>query len=143
MRRRLAFPPVRRAVVTGLFSVGGLSILCHACAPVGGAASRASGVAYAAQPVSFQSSTAAQPLSNKGNSAHARAVLGSDTVELADLQQRFTAVADHVAPSVVAISASVCAVDSDDAVRSEELNGQRLQSILDRVTRTVGTGMVI
>src|SRR5205814_4178655 len=62
---------------------------------------------------------------------------------LAELQEHFSALADRLAPAVVAVSASVSAVDSDDANRSEELNGQRLRSILDRVTRTVGTGMII
>ena len=65
------------------------------------------------------------------------------TLELTDLESRFTAVANQVAPSVVAISAAVGAVDSDDALRSTTLNGQKLDSVLQHITRTVGTGFVI
>lgn len=48
-----------------------------------------------------------------------------------------------MAPSVVAISAAIAPVDADDALRSEDLNAQKLDTILARVTRTVGTGFVI
>ena len=48
-----------------------------------------------------------------------------------------------MAPSVVAISAAVAPVDADDALRSEDLNAQKLDAILTHVTRTVGTGFVI
>src|SRR5206468_10528036 len=74
--------------------------------------------------------------------AHIR-IQPNDTLDLAGLENRFSAVADRVAPSVVAISASISPVDTDDAIQSDQLNGQRLRSILDRVTRTVGTGLVI
>ena len=67
----------------------------------------------------------------------------NDTLELTGLEKSFAAVADRVAPSVVAISASVSAVDGDDAVQADQLNSQRLRSILDRVTRTVGTGLIV
>jgi serine protease Do len=65
------------------------------------------------------------------------------TIRLADLQDQFQAVADRVAPSVVAVSASVSAADSDDAVRSDSLNGEKLEGLLNRATRTVGSGFVI
>src|SRR5205823_6249618 len=65
----------------------------------------------------------------------------SDTLALANLQDQFTAVADRVAPSVVAISASVNYIDSDELVG--ELSPQRLRAALDGVTRTVGTGLII
>ena len=44
---------------------------------------------------------------------------------------------------MVAISASVTAVDADDAVRSDDMSTQKLSSILDHVTRTVGTGFFV
>jgi serine protease Do len=72
-----------------------------------------------------------------------RAVQASDTLDLTGLQARFEAIAKSVSPSVVAISASVADTNSDDALRSDEMNGQKLEHILDKVVRTVGTGFVI
>ena len=66
-----------------------------------------------------------------------------ETLQLANLEQHFQRVAQRVAPSVVAISAAINPVDSDDALRSDELNARKLDNLLDRVTRTVGTGFVI
>lgn len=72
------------------------------------------------------------------------AIDAADTFELAGLQQQFESVARRVSPSVVAISAAVRnPADSDGAHRSEDLNPQKLQDILDKTTRTVGTGFVI
>src|SRR3954453_750266 len=65
------------------------------------------------------------------------------TLDLTGLQQQFAAVADRVSPAVVAISASCTIVDSDDALRSDSLNPQKLDSILSKTTRTVGTGFII
>lgn len=65
------------------------------------------------------------------------------TLDLADLEEKFQAITRRVAPSVVAISASFNRPDSDDILRSEEMNADKLQSILDRSTRTVGTGFII
>jgi serine protease Do len=70
-------------------------------------------------------------------------VTAASTLDLTGLQRQFSAVADHVSPAVVAISASCTAVDSDDALRSENLNPQKLDSILSKTTRTVGTGFII
>ncbi|MGH7178885.1 MAG: S1C family serine protease, partial [Tepidisphaeraceae bacterium] len=61
----------------------------------------------------------------------------------AQLQSQFQKVADEVAPSVVAISASLDVVDADCALRSSELTGDKLDGLLERVTRSVGTGFVI
>src|SRR5690348_7677058 len=72
-----------------------------------------------------------------------RAVLASDTMDLTGLQGRFEEIAKSVSPSVVAISASVADTNSDDALRTEEMNGEKLEHILDRVVRTVGTGFII
>jgi S1-C subfamily serine protease len=66
-----------------------------------------------------------------------------ETLQLTNLQCQFQRVADSVAPSVVAISAAVAPLDSDDAVRSDDLSAPKLDAMLDRVTRTVGTGFVI
>lgn len=67
----------------------------------------------------------------------------SDTLALTGLQERFEEIAKGVSPAVVAISASVADTNSDDALRAEEMNGPKLEHILDRVVRTVGTGFVI
>src|SRR5438552_17432764 len=81
----------------------------------------------------------AKPASNAA-AVRATITCDDDTLELTNLQKRFQSVADKVAPSVVAISAAVAPVDSDDALRSDDLNVQKLDAILDHVTRTVGTG---
>src|SRR5579863_1277614 len=66
----------------------------------------------------------------------------ADTQDLVDLQSKFRDVVNRCAPAVVAISAAESADDSDDAVRAEDLNTQKLQAILDKTTRTVGTGVI-
>jgi serine protease Do len=73
----------------------------------------------------------------------ARASAPDSTIELANLQNQFEAVADRIAPSVVAISATVTGPDSDDTVRADSMNGEKLASILEKTTRTVGTGFVV
>jgi serine protease Do len=65
------------------------------------------------------------------------------TVDLVNLQSQFRAVADRVSPSVVAISSAVSANNQDDAARVEGLNSDKLENILERTTRIVGTGFVI
>ncbi len=65
------------------------------------------------------------------------------TMDLTGLQKSFAAVVDRVAPSVVAISASCTPVDSDELLRTENLNSQKIDSVLSKTTRTVGTGFFI
>ena len=67
----------------------------------------------------------------------------SGTLDITGLEQQFAAVAEQIGPSVVAISATGTAVDADDALRSDNLSSERLSGMLDRTTRTVGTGFVI
>jgi serine protease Do len=67
----------------------------------------------------------------------------TDTLDATHLQTQFQEIADHVSRSVVAISASFAAADSDSALRSEELNPDKLETELDRTTRTVGSGMIL
>jgi serine protease Do len=70
----------------------------------------------------------------------------ADTLDLTGLQQRFEAIADKVSPSVVAISAAQVpppVSDDDDIHRAQEMTPQKLQSILDQTTRTVGTGFIV
>jgi serine protease Do len=67
----------------------------------------------------------------------------ADTLELSGLEDRFQTIAARVSRSVVAISAACTSVDSEDAVRSDDLSAQKLRSMLDHTTRTVGTGFVI
>ena len=67
----------------------------------------------------------------------------ASTLDLTGLQSQFSVVADKVSPCVVAISASCTPMDSDAAVRSDSLNPQRLDAMLSKTTRTVGTGFFI
>jgi serine protease Do len=67
----------------------------------------------------------------------------SDAGELADLQHKFEAVAQRAAPAVVSISAAEVASDVDATVRSDEMNPQRLQTVLSKTTRTIGTGFIV
>ncbi len=69
--------------------------------------------------------------------------LPNSTIDLAGLEAQFEAIAERVAPSVVAISAACDPIDADDVARSEELNPERLERRLSGITRTVGTGFVI
>ena len=63
----------------------------------------------------------------------------SDSSELIALQRKFESVGRGVAPAVVSISAAETASDVDATVRSDEMNPQRLQTLLDKTTRTIGT----
>lgn len=69
--------------------------------------------------------------------------LADETLELSGLEARFQELAGTVAPSVVAISAATSAIDSEEVLRSDDLNGEKLGSVLDGRTRIVGTGFVI
>jgi serine protease Do len=66
----------------------------------------------------------------------------ADSDDLGHLQDKFQSVAKRVAPTVVAISAAETASASDASFRTIDLNGPRLQDILDKTTRTVGTGFI-
>jgi serine protease Do len=63
--------------------------------------------------------------------------------DMADLQAQFEAVARRVAPAVVAISGADTTMEGDGALRSEEINPDKLSSFLDTVDRTVGTGFIV
>src|SRR5690606_12266483 len=70
--------------------------------------------------------------------------LASDeTLELTGLEQQFEAIAQQVSGSVVAISAATSSISDEQALRADELNGDRLASYLDGKTRIVGTGFII
>jgi serine protease Do len=66
----------------------------------------------------------------------------ADTIQLAGLQSKFETVAQRVGPAVVAISAAETATDYDAAYRAAEMNGQKLEDVLGKTTRTVGTGFI-
>jgi len=93
--------------------------------------------------VAFASNPAADSIPEIIDRAHPKVAQPSDTLALSNLQDRFVAVAERVAPSVVAISASVNEINADEFDGGADLSPQRLRRILDRVTRTVGTGLVI
>jgi serine protease Do len=70
-------------------------------------------------------------------------VAPTDTLDAAHLQTRFQQIADNASRGVVAISASFAAADNDAALRSADLNPDKLEAQLDRTTRTVGSGMIL
>jgi serine protease Do len=73
----------------------------------------------------------------------AQAIEDTDESELIALQQKFEGVGKRAAPAVVSISAAETASDIDAMVRSDEMNPQRLQTVLDKTTRTIGTGFIV
>ena len=75
--------------------------------------------------------------------AQARNFRVADNFDIVDLQQQFENVAKRVAPAVVAISGADTAMQGDGALRTEEINADRLSSFLDTVDRTVGTGFIV
>lgn len=68
---------------------------------------------------------------------------GADTLVLAGLQKRFEGIAQRVSPAVVAISAAADGSGDDELLRNENLTPQKLDSMLSRTTRTVGSGLFI
>src|SRR5687768_13419150 len=88
----------------------------------------------AAQPAAAASLAAARIDSSDGF---------SETLDLANLQDRFAAVAQRIAPSVVAISATEADFNYEAALRPDDLNPDRLASMLAGADRTVGTGFFI
>jgi serine protease Do len=67
----------------------------------------------------------------------------ADNFDIVDLQAQFENVARRVAPAVVAISGADTAMQGDAALRTEEINADRLSTFLDTVDRTVGTGFIV
>jgi serine protease Do len=66
----------------------------------------------------------------------------TDTLDLTGLQGKFQAIARRVAPCVVAISAAETASPADAMQRADDLNSKKLEEVLDKTTRTVGTGFI-
>ena len=66
-----------------------------------------------------------------------------EVADAAALQRQFEAVADRVAPAVVAISASTEPDDAPASCRTAELSTAKLQAFLSRTTRVVGTGFLL
>src|SRR5687767_15365297 len=58
----------------------------------------------------------------------------ASTVDLAGLQTHFSKIADQVSGAVVAISASITPMDSDDVLRTESLNPHKLDQVLSNTT---------
>jgi serine protease Do len=67
----------------------------------------------------------------------------ADYQQLGGLESKFEHLAKTLAPSVVSISASSQAFDSDDLLRAEDMNPEKLDALLDRTTRMVGTGLIV
>jgi serine protease Do len=65
------------------------------------------------------------------------------TIDLVGLQDQFSSLATKLAPSVVAISSACDPVQADNALRSEDLTYAKVDDILGRTTRMVGTGFFI
>ncbi|HEV2296645.1 MAG TPA: trypsin-like peptidase domain-containing protein [Tepidisphaeraceae bacterium] len=71
------------------------------------------------------------------------AIAADRTIDLVGLQDQFSTLASKLAPSVVAISSACDPVQADNALRSEELTFAKVDDILGRTTRMVGTGFFI
>jgi len=95
----------------------------------------AGNLAVAAKPV------AAQPVALAA--APARTFRVAENFDVADLEAQFENVARKVAPAVVAISGADTPVGGDAALRTEEINPDKLTDVLDTVDRTVGTGFIV
>jgi serine protease Do len=67
----------------------------------------------------------------------------ADALDVTVLQSKFQSIAQRVAPAVVSISAAETASDVEAAVRADEMNPQRLESLLEKTTRTIGTGFIV
>src|SRR5688572_14818888 len=65
------------------------------------------------------------------------------TIDLVGLQGQFEAHASKLAPSVVAISSACDPVQADNALRSDDLTYAKVDDILAKTTRMVGTGFFI
>ena len=89
----------------------------------------------------FASVAAAAPASPKP-SDNPENIDPADTFDLNGLQSKFQQIAHNVAPTVVAISAAETASTSDETQRSEDMNAKKLEDVLDKTTRTVGTGFI-
>ncbi len=86
--------------------------------------------------------TSSNPPSNLAFAERNHSV-NSDTLSLAGLQGQFLRIADRVSPSVVAISVATTTVDAAGASQSDAMTAQRLESLLNKTTRMVGTGFII
>ena len=99
--------------------------------------------------VSLSCSRNLMPAQQAGSSSGATVAAAADPADPADCQQlggletRFEALATKLSPSVVAVSASSQSFDADDLLRVEDMNPQKLDSLLDRTTRMVGTGLIV
>src|SRR5687767_5370276 len=71
------------------------------------------------------------------------ATAADKTIDLVGLQGQFESLAARLAPSVVAISSACDPVQADNALRSEDLTFAKVDDILNRTTRMVGTGFFI
>lgn len=85
----------------------------------------------------------AMPSLDGAQQAQARTFRVADNFDIVDLQQQFENVARRVAPAVVAISGADTAMQGDSALRTDEINADKLSSFLDTVDRTVGTGFIV
>jgi S1-C subfamily serine protease len=65
------------------------------------------------------------------------------TLDIVGLQTQFESLSKKLSPSVVAISSACDPVEADNALRSEDLTFQKVDDILGRCTRMVGTGFFI
>ncbi|HEY2588855.1 MAG TPA: trypsin-like peptidase domain-containing protein [Tepidisphaeraceae bacterium] len=87
--------------------------------------------------------------STMGNGSGGKAIVAADHIRIvdnfdaADLEQRFQDVAKRISPAVVAISATESTVDTENTLRSDDLNPDKLASMLEAVDRTVGTGFIV
>jgi serine protease Do len=118
-----------RSIAFALLGIGAFSLSCSRnFLPAQQAAAAAGTVTVAA---------------DRGASAAGDSADPAEFQHLGGLEAKFERLATKLAPSVVAISASSQPFDADDLLRCEDMNPEKLDSLLDRTTRMVGTGLVV
>lgn len=66
-----------------------------------------------------------------------------NTFESPEFESRLEIVANRVASTVVAISATDARLETEDSIRADHLNPEKLAALLEPVDRTVGTGFIV
>src|SRR4051794_961886 len=129
----------RGALAAGVLALSGMLLSCTTAQQHRSAAFAPSSNNLSAQPAAIGSAVEA--------ASRTPAVLPNDgfgeTLDLAGLQDRFASVAAKISPSVVAISATEADFNYEAALRADDLNPDKLASMLAGSDRTVGTGFVI
>src|SRR5687768_10760315 len=130
---RMGSPRLWRGAFILLAGLGG--VLAHSSRLAPTLSSTSADVTYVTEQAASPGASAAQPASD--------VIEAADTLQISGLEDRFEQIAKNVGGCVVAISACDTPAHAGDPIRADEMNGEKLADILDRTTRTVGTGFFI